>query len=242
MQQALASPFAPNANVTAFTATISAILKALKSAPSRGCQMSSSTTSTDVSNTWAEGSVSGGYDFFYGSGSTSYDDFTTALTSAGIELTVTFQKLVTVPGGPLAEPEPKDPILSHYVPWYSSAALGLAYDSQAIWESGSPFTWNDAFGPSGELQRVATQIVIVDGITLNMTSAANIQSGSQQSFQAAAQGGCFPFFQASGSGGWTTTTTFSDSGGVTVQSQCAPNNPNVLGVSVLPIGKYLGGD
>jgi hypothetical protein len=231
-----------NANVTAFTTTITDIQKALASAPSRSCSMASQTASSDTSNSWAQGSVSGGFDFFYGSGNTTYDDFTTALASAGVNLAVSFKKLIAVPAGPLAEPQPKAPILSQYVPWYNSAALGLAFNNQADWESNSQFTWADAFGPSGDLLRLNTEVIIVDGINLTMTSSASVASGLQQSFQAAASGGCFPFFQANGSGGWSTNATFESSGGVSVTSQCAPGNPNILGVSVTPIGQYLGGN
>jgi hypothetical protein len=229
-----------NANVAAFTVTIDDVRTQLASAPSRSVSMESQSQSDQTSNSWAQGSVSGGYDFFYGSGNTQYDSYTSALSNAGISITATFQKLATITAGPLAESESTDPILSQYVPWYNSAAFGVAFNDPSAWNSNSQTTWADTFGPSGNLLRIASDIVVVDGIDFRVTSNIGLANASQQNFQAAAQGGFFPFFSASASGGWSTTTTFDDSGAVTIISKCPSGNPNILGVHVTPIASYLG--
>jgi hypothetical protein len=228
-----------NAGVPAFTITIGDIQAELQSAPSRTTSMNSSSQSSDTSQTWSQGAISGGFDLFSSaSASGSYDDVTSALAAAGLQVTVSFEKLVTLQAGPLAVAEPDDPTLSQYVPWYNSAALSEALNNPSAWSSNG--SWADAFGPAGNLLRVATQVVLVDGITIAITSAAGLSNASQQSVQAGAQGGVWPFFQASGSGGWSTTTGFDGSGNATITSTCAAGNPNILGVSVTAIGSYLG--
>lgn len=223
----------------AYNATIAGLNAQLSSAPSKSVQMNSQTTSSDVSHTWAEGSVEGAFDFFAGAASASYDSLTTALASAGITISASFQRLVTLPAAPLSKPS-TDPILSQYQPWFSSAALNLAYqnNNNLVWNN-TPPTWQDSFGPNGNMLRTCSALVIVDGIDISMTSNVAFSSSQQQEFQAAAEAGFWPFFAASASGGWSNDTSFDASGNVTVKSSSPLGNPNILGTIVTPIGGVL---
>lgn len=223
----------------AYNATIQALTSKLLSAPSKSVEMNSKTASSDVSHTWAEGSVEGAYDFFAGEASASYSSLTTALASAGITISATFQRLLQFPAAPLSKPS-SDPILSQYQPWFSSPALNLAYqnNNNVVWNN-TPPTWQDSFGPNGNMLRTCSALVVVDGIDITMTSNVAFSSSQQQDFQAAAKAGFWPFFSASASGGWSNDTSFDSSGNVTVKSSSPLGNPTILGVTVTPIGGAL---
>lgn len=223
----------------AYNATIAQLNQAMASSPSKSVTMNSQTASSDVSHTWAEGSVGGAFDFFSGSASASYDQLTTALASAGVTISATFQRLVTFPGAPLSRPS-SDPILSQYKPWFSSAALNLAYqnNNNIVWNN-TPPSWQDTFGPNGNMKRTCSALVVVDGIDLTMTSNVAFSSSEQQQFQAAAEAGFWPFFSASASGGWSNSSSFDASGNVTVKSSSALGNPTVLGAIVTPISAVM---
>jgi hypothetical protein len=225
--------------VKAYNNTITALQNALLSAPPKTVQMNSATASTDLSHTWAGGNIGGAFDFFSGEGSTSYDQLTTALSKAGIQVNASFDHVVTFTAAPLSKTS-TDPILSQYQPWYSSAALNLAYqnNNNVVWNN-TPPTWQDTFGPNGNMLRTASSLVIVDGINITMSSNVAFSSSQQTQFTAAAKAGFWPFFEASAQGGWNNATSFDANGNVTVTSSCPTGNPNILGVLVTPIGGAL---
>lgn len=223
----------------AYNATIAQLKTQIPSAPSKTVSVNSSTASSDISHTWAKAEASGFFDIFGGGGSTSYDQLTMAMSQAGISITASFGNLLTFTAAPLAKLS-TDPILSQYQPWYSSAALNLAYQTpdNTVWNHTHP-TWADTFGPTGNMLRTTSSLVIVDGITISMTSNVGFSSSQQTAFQAAASGGIWPFFEASASGGWSHDVSFDTAGNVTVKSTCPAGNPNILGAIVTPIGGVL---
>ena len=225
--------------VKAYNSTIAQLQSALLSAPPKSFQMNSSTESTDVSHTWASGEVAGGFDIFAGAASSSYDQLTSAMSEAGISISASFDHLLTFTAAPLAKTS-TDPILSQYQPWYNSAALNLAYqnNNNVVWNN-TPPTWQNTFGPSGNMLRTASALIIVDGINITMTSSVGFSSSQQTEFKAAAEAGIWPFFEASGHYGWTQDTSFDSNGNITVTSSSPTGNPNILGTIVTPIGAVL---
>jgi hypothetical protein len=193
-----------------------------------------------VSHTWAQGEASGIIDFFGLGGDTSYDSLTTQITTAGIVINATFDKLLTLSAGPLNSPS-DDNELSTYVPWFNSAALNEGYAKQdnTVWKAGDAISWASSFGPNGNLQRFASALIIVDGITMTMKSTAGLSTADQTTFKAAVAGGFFPFFEAEGSGGWDHNVSFDDQGSITVASTCPAGNPQILGVLVGPLTDLL---
>ena len=87
--------------------------------------------------------------------------------------------------------------------------------------------------------RTASALVIVDGITITMTSSAAYSTSEQTQFKTAAEFGFFPFFEAAASGGWQHDTSFNSEGNVMVTSTSPLGNPNILGAIVTPIGGAL---
>lgn len=223
----------------AYNGTISQLQSQLQSAPSKAFTVDSSTETSDISHTWAQVQTSGFLDFFSGDASGQYDSLSTAISSAGLTISANFQKLLTFSAGPLSKAS-TDPILSQYQPWYNSAALNLAYQTQdnTVWQQGHP-TWADTFGPAGNMLRTTSALVVVDGITITMTSNVGFSQSQQSQFTAAASAGFWPFFEAQGSGGWSHSFKFDEQGNVTITSTCPAGNPNILGAIVTPIGGVM---
>jgi len=229
-----------NPGVCAFDKTINDLNSALQSSASKTVHMDSSTESSDVSNSWSEGSVEGIFeDFFEGAGEGSYSDFSKTVTSAGLTIDAEFTRLTTIAAAPLYQPS-SDSILSQYTPWYNSEALSIAYknNNNEVWKHGAP-TWDGTFGDAGDMTRMCGGIVVVDGISITVTSSASISKNDQQKFEAAAAGGFFPFFMAEAAHGWSTDTSFNDSGQASMTVSSKLGNPQVLGVIVTPMGQVL---
>lgn len=224
----------------AYNGTYEYLRQQVPSAPGAQLTMDSSTTSSDVSHTWASGAVSGVGDFFWGGGSASYDALTVALGSARLVVNATFKHVMSFSAGPLSQPS-TDPVLSGYKPWYNSAALALAYGTRdnTVWNNTAP-TWDTTFGPNGNMPRMTTGMVVVDGIDITISSAASFSSSDQQSFQAAASGGFWPFFSANAASGWSSSVQFSDSGQLQARISSPVGNPQVLGVLVTDMAAALG--
>jgi hypothetical protein len=227
------------AGTKAYNTTISNLQTALQSAPSQTITMDSSTESSNIKNTWAEGSISGAYDFFSASASSQYSSLSSVLANSRIKVEATFARFLNFPVAPLSKAS-TDPILSQYQPWFSSAALNLAYqnNNNLVWQNNPP-TWNNTFGPDGNIQRLIGSLFIADGINIKVTSSAQFSTADQQHLQVAAQVGFWPFFEASGSGGFSNEASFDDQGTVTVSTTSPQGNPAVFGATVSPISSIL---
>jgi hypothetical protein len=216
----------------AWNRTIDGLQTALAGGASKSFTMSSNTQSSDVKHTWAGGGVSVIFDLFSFGGGGSYDNLSSKATSAGVEISAKFTKVTTFAAGPYAQADANNPILADYSPWYSSAALAKAYTTKdnTVWNNQVPTTWDTAFGTNGFLQRMASGIVVADGVEITMSSRTSYSSSEQTQIHAAAKFGFWPFFRASGGGGTTTSVTFDDNGVFTSVTKIALGNPQILGV------------
>jgi hypothetical protein len=223
----------------AYNTTIEQLKLALQGVAGKSVSMNSDTQSRTVSDTWAEGEVGGWYDMFAGKAGGEWDNFTTSLTKAGVEISANFTHFVTFSAGPLAKAS-QDPILKAYQPWYWEPALNLAYqhNDNTVWKHSAP-TWTDTFGEHGNMLRTTSALVVVDGVNISITSAASFDSTQQTLIKANASAGFWPFFEASVSGGWENEVDFDDHGRITATSQAPTGNPQVLGAIVTPIANTL---
>jgi hypothetical protein len=219
----------------AYNITVEQVSTKIVQAPSGSVTMNSQTESSDVSHSWAKGEVGGWYDLFAGEAGGSYDELSMDLISAGLKITVQFTHVLTMTAAPLNQTS-KDPILSKYKPWYSSATLNLAYQNKnnGVWKNNPP-TWDSMFGLNGSLLRVCSALIIVDGVDITATSAASFNASQQKQFQAQAKVGFWPFFEASASGGWSNNFSFDDQGRLTYTASSPVGNPVILGAIVSPI-------
>lgn len=215
--------------VPVFSRTIADLRAAIPQGQARTVDFSSKTASSDVSHTWAKAEVSGLYDFFSGSAGGGYDQLSKKATGAEVNVQASFHNVV----GFEADPGP----------WYVSDALSSAYNTSdnTLWRHGTP-SWQSTFGPTGNMQRFSTSLVVVDGIDAVITSTASYSESEQQEITASASVGIWPFFSFGGEGGHTTATSFESDGSMTVTVSNPPGNPMVLGVNVEPVATYLGAE
>lgn len=217
----------PPAGYPVFSQTIAQLQAALQRAPSAAIHFDSDTESSTLTNTWAEGSVGGMYDLFWGNASGGASQINQMAASSHIVVDASFKSALTFaanPGG-----------------WYNSSALGTAYSVQdnTIWQHGTP-SWQSTFGPSGNMQRFTTSVVVVDGISITMTSDAAYSSSDQKQIQAQAKTGFWPFFSIEASGGYSSSVSFNSSGQMSSTITSPAGNPAVFGVNVTPVAAYLG--
>lgn len=223
----------------AYTETIESATNAILANTGSSVSLDSATESSDVTRTWAEGAVDGWVEDLFGGVETSYDDLASTLITSGIDIQITFAHVATIPAKPLSQ----GTIVAGpttYDAWYVPAALAEGYtnNNNEVWQDGTP-GWADFFGPSGSFQRTAQGIVVVDGISITMTSSASFSSSDQARLQAAFSGGFFPFFGIEASGGWSKSTTSFDQGQISVSQSCPVGNPQILGLLQTPMSSCV---
>ncbi len=217
----------PPAGYPVFDQTIAQLQAALQRAPGGSFHFDSSSESSTVSNTWAGGSLDGAYDLFWGGASGSWSQLNQTAATSHIVVDGSFKSVLTFaasPGG-----------------WFNASAFGTAYAVQdnTIWQHGTP-SWQSTFGPSGNMQRFTTSVVVVDGISVTTTSDATYSNAEQTQIKAQAQVGFWPFFSATASGGYTNAVSFNSAGQMSSTISSPAGNPAVFGVNVTPVADYVG--
>ncbi|HEY0552784.1 MAG TPA: hypothetical protein VGG20_00850 [Thermoanaerobaculia bacterium] len=83
-----------------------------------------------------------------------------------------------------------------YPGWFSAGALRYAYETKdgTVWPAGMKPTWEQTFGPTGNLQRVATELVLVDGVNVELEAETDLSAGELAALQEAAAAGITPLF------------------------------------------------
>lgn len=213
-------------HVPTFSVTIEALKDAIQKAESRPILFDSHTAVADASNTWAKGRVSGIVNFFNAGGSGSFSEASAKAATSQTILKARFQHVMTLRADP--------------GPWYSSAALNVAYSKSDnyTWRAGSP-DWEDTFGPKGNMLRFTTSLIIVNGIDMTMESSATFSSAQQKEIEAHASAGFWPFFSAHVAGGFSTAAEFTSDGKMIVKSANPAGNPMVFGANVMPVGSFV---
>jgi hypothetical protein len=210
-----------------FSQTIAGLRSAIQGATGASFSFDSSSASADTTKTWASGEVSGFWDIFTGSASTSYSHLTAKAASSSLTVTGTFKSVLTFAASPGS--------------WFDSAALGAAFHTQdnTLWKHGTP-SWDSTFGPNGNMNRFTTSLVVVDGIDATITSSATYSSQEQTDVKANVKFGIVPFFSLGASGGYSSDASFDDQGRMTVKISNPAGNPVVLGANVVGTSDYLG--
>jgi len=211
-----------------FSKTMQELRDAITHGATKTFSFDSTTAIDDVSQTWAKGEVNGTYDFFSGSAGSEYTQLSQKATSSRVTVQGSFQKVISFAAGPGK--------------WFNSSALALAYGTtdNTVWPAGQKPDWETTFGEQGNLQRLLTELIVVDGIEISVTSHVSYDATEQQTIKAEASTSFWPFFSANASGGHSTDITFNASGEMTVTTTVPLGNPAIFGVNVLPISKVLG--
>ena len=210
-----------------FSQTIAGVRSAVLQATGASFDFDSSTASADTSKTWASGEVSGFWDIFTGSASTSYSQLTSKMAGSTLTVKGSFDHVLTVAASPGT--------------WYDSGALAAAFHTQdnTLWKHGTP-SWDSTFGPDGNMNWFATSLVVVDGIHATITSGASYSTDDQTDITANLKVGIVPFFSLGASGGYSSSAQFDAQGRMTVTISNPAGNPVVFGANVLGTAAYLG--
>lgn len=219
----------------AWNQTGAALKTALKKGAYKNFTMESKTASSDVSHTWSKGKRRVFFGIF--NKDTSSDKLSQKIASSELSINATFNKMTTFAAGPLAQAVRDDKELKAFNPWYNSATLSLAYQTKGdkVWNPEKPTTWEKAFGSDGFLQRIASAIVVADGVTITMSSKSSFSTDEQSKIKNSSSGGCWPFYRGSGESGSETKVTFDDDGKFTITTIIAAGNPQILGILQSPL-------
>jgi|SRR5665647_189041 len=229
----------------AYTADIKKILKDVDTMPGLVGSLDTSTASSSVSQTWAGSSSS--FDFFYSSESSqTYHDLLTKIYNSRVTVKVTIDHLLTVQAGPLDKPMPNTPYLKKYTPWYHSTILGLAFNdrSNEVWEDPTQHpNWDDAFAETGDkhgnLLRRVSGLILVKGITVEMTFYASFTQSEIQQFRSSSKEGVWPFYQKSSENNWDQNDDTSQVDSYNVTMKSGKDTILVLGILQTPAPNYF---
>lgn len=195
----------------------------LARAPGKSLTYASLESNANVAHTWTAGAHTGFYGLWRGASTTAQQTLAFASQSVSASISCAHVTMFTPPPGP----------------WYDSAAFGLAYSSSSgnPWNPNSAITWQTVFGPSGNLQRVPSSLVVASGIRLTISGTAQLSTSDQAVIRQNSAAGLWPFFSGPG-GAFATTSNFTSSGALTISSVSLPNVPILLGIVVLTDSQY----
>ena len=204
------------------------MVQLLKIAPSRSIAMISiSNWNTSTSKSWAQNSSSGFFGLWGGSSSTS--SLSQKFASSGVTLQASFGNVLQFAATP--------------GDWYSSSALGLAFNNPlaAPWDPTKPTNWNNTFdSPNGNMQRFCANLIIVNKMNVTVTSQAVYSEQDQTTINQNSGGGLWPFYSAGSSSGSSTNLAFDAQGSMVITITSQAGVPVVVGCTVLPVSQYLG--
>jgi len=231
----------PNKDCFAYEKTIATLkYSLLTSSRSHSVLMDSTNAWLGKTNSWTESHSASFHGFFKADGDSLYSGTAQKLVQSKLTAKATFQRLVNFAAGPLAVAS-KDQTLKKYTPWYNSAALNIGYQSKnnLVWKLGQP-DWESTFGPKGNMQRVCSALIVVDGVEVTVTSDAIFSPEEQVEVKSRATAGFFPFFNENEPGSLLNTVSFDATGKGTMSSRSPLGNPTIIGVMVYPITSRLG--
>ncbi|MFJ1705519.1 hypothetical protein [Kitasatospora sp. NPDC088346] len=202
------------------------MVRELADAPTRTFKVDSSTTSSNVSHTWASGQHSGLFGLW--EGSSTDDQVSQQFASSSFRVEASFEHLLLFQTNAGA--------------WYESAALGLAYHNQGDppWRTGSAITWENTFGIQGNMQRFAINLLVADTMNIVVKANTTYSELQQQTIIENKKNGLWPFYTSSSTSGMESKVEFDDTGAIMITTTSAPTVPVVIGVNVLPISSFVG--
>ncbi|QDV38984.1 hypothetical protein [Tautonia plasticadhaerens] len=188
-----------------------------------GIDFDTESMNSTLTQTTAEGSATGFYDIFSGGVSGSFDQLNTKAASSAFSITGTVNKYATLPVNAGS--------------WFASGEFSRAYNAKndnTVWApSSSPNQWDSFFGqPDGSLARRVSQLVLVSGYDLTITSHASYNQSDLQTIKTKASFGVWPFFSASASATHTSSYELDSSGNLVVTLHLNPGLIQIWGVTV----------
>ena len=223
------------AGTKAYTPDYSMIANNMRTAPGITVNFNNKDSINSFSDTWAEGNADILLDIFGGESTSSYQQTSLDAFSGTIDVQLTLAHAMAVAVLPLYE-QSDDPYLSQFKPWYDSTILNMAFRNQSnqdeIWNTRGDTNWTDAFGPSGFLRYVTTELILVDGVKMTMTVTAEFTETDTTNVRSNYGAGLFPFFFSEGQAGFSYTLDEVSTAGFTVTVTSEEGNYLILGANV----------
>ncbi|TDQ25686.1 hypothetical protein [Tenacibaculum caenipelagi] len=185
----------------------------------------SATSNDNIENSWAQSNGSSGVGF-WGKKENSVSKSLNEIASASrITVDMHFNKYAFIPvraGG-----------------WFFSGYFTDMYQNPDQFQSDED--WDKLFGPSGSLQRVANQVLLVSGYTITVRSWATYSQSDFEEIQKSTETNVWPFYTSGSSSKATSSYRFNDDKSISVIITSAPGNLQIFGMGVIPTDRAVTG-
>jgi hypothetical protein len=183
----------------------------------------SSSMDTSLNHTTVNGTASGFYDIFSASASGSFDQLNTKAASERITIKGTINNYGTMRTDPIG--------------WFESTEFTRAYaakNNNNIWDPvANSGDWDSFFGqPHGSLARKVSELVLVNGYSITVTSYAKYDQADLTKIQTEASFGVWPFFSAKASATHETKFGLDSESRLTVTHTLNPGKIQIWGVII----------
>lgn len=220
------TPFVDDANqpysLPTYSCTITNAKTAVATGGSATINFDSTTMDTTSVGTTVSGSASGFYEFFSGGASGSFDSLNTTAASSEFTITGTIDKYGTVSCDRSG--------------WYTSDEYTRAFGGEGdnnIWDPlANQGGWDSFFGAQGAISRRVTELLLVSGYDITVTSKAKYSASQFQKITTTANVGFWPFFSAEVSTTHTTKYTQGADGSLIVNYKLNPGLIAIWGATV----------
>lgn len=208
-----------------YSGTVDGATQAIQQGSSATIDFDSETMNTTMHSVSVEGSASGMYDIFSGGASAGFDQLNTTAAGSRFTITGTIGQYGTLTTQPMA--------------WFNSSEFLRAFNNQNnanVWDpASSAGNWASFFGqPNGSLARRITQLFLVSGYDITVTSHASYSQSDVTQVNAKASFGIWPFFNASASASTKNGATLNADGSMSVRHTLTPGLIQIWGATVEP--------
>lgn len=179
----------------------------------------SQTASTDISQSWAKSDSSSGIGFWGKTESSVSQTLNQRAAASRITVDITLNKyayLAIRAGG-----------------WFFSGYFTDMYKNPDQFINGQE-EWNNLFGPTGTLQRVANQALLVSGYTITLRSWATYSESDYSTITQSSETNVWPFYTSGSSSTATSSYHLNDDKSITVTINSAPGDLQIMGMGVIP--------
>lgn len=179
----------------------------------------SETANTDISKSWAKSDSSSGIGFWGKTESSVSQTLNQKASANRITVDIALDKyayLATRAGG-----------------WFFSGYFTDMYKNPDQFTNGQD-EWNNLFGPTGTLQRVANQALIVSGYSITIRSWATYSESDFSTITQSSETNVWPFYTSGSSSSATSRYQFNEDKTITVTINSAPGDLQIMGMGVIP--------
>ena len=185
----------------------------------------SSTSNDNIENSWAQSNGSSGVGFWGKKSNSVSKSLNEKASASRITVDMSFNSYAFVPvraGG-----------------WFFSGYFTDMYQNPDQFQSDED--WNKLFGPSGSLQRVTNQALLVSGYTITVRSWATYSQSDYEEIQKSTETNVWPFYTSGSSSKATSSYKFNDDKSITVTITSSPEDLQIFGMGVIPTDRAVTG-